>query len=205
MAFWSVAGPEPKRNYRWVVRFGGNTSLVQAISFALKKVDKPKASIKETSHAYLNHKFYYPGRLEWETINMTFASVTQPDATAVLDAITQFAGYGVPNDVSPESQLATLGKNKFGAALGRTIDIVQVDANGLDIEVWQLTNPFFTSIQYGGLDYSSEDIVEIQTTVRYDWARLVSSDPLTGASTSDGASDGLDTGTIPGINSPGYP
>lgn len=171
MAFWSAVGPEPKRNYRWVVRF--SPPGVGSISYALKKVDKPKASVKEASHAYLNHKFYYPGRLEWEPINMVFASVSQPDATFVINEVLKNAGYGVPNNagLTPD-QLATIGKNKFRGALGNSIDIYQVDADGNTNELWQLFNPFFTNVQYGQLDYSNEEIVEIQCTVRFDWAKL---------------------------------
>lgn len=175
MSFWSAAGPEPKRNYRWVVRFGGGRadSNLANITYALKKVDKPKASVKEASHAYLNHKFYYPGRLEWETINMTFASVTKPDATELINNVLINAGYGVPsNDTNPGPQVATIGKRKFAGALGSSIDIIQLDADGLETEKWSLYNPFFTSVSYGSLDYSSEDIVEIACTVRYDWAKL---------------------------------
>lgn len=197
MSFWSVAGPEPKRNYRWVVRFG--PPGIGSISYALKKVDKPKASIKEASHAYLNHKFYYPGRLEWEPINMTFASVAQPDATAIIDKITKDAGYGVPfNDGLTADQLSTIGKNKFHGALGPSIDIYQVDAEGKANEIWKLFNPFFTSISYGSLDYSNEDIVEITCTVRYDWAKLdAPTDAEKGAST-DSAEEGLRPFGAPG-------
>lgn len=170
MSFWSVNGPEPKRNHRWFVRFGGNS--LPNLTYALKKVDKPKNKIGETTHKFLNHEFYYPGRLVWEPINMTFASVTEPDATSLIDLVTILAGYGVPNAMNPNSQLSTIGKNKFNNAIGSTIDIAQVDANGEEIETWKLNNPFFTNIQYGTLDYSNEDIVEISTTVRYDWARL---------------------------------
>jgi len=175
MSFWSAAGPEPKRNYRWVVRFGGRVvdSNLANISYALKKVDKPKATVKEASHAYLNHKFYYPGRLEWETINMAFASVTRPDATQLINKVLINAGYGVPSiSVSPGPQVATIGKNKFVGALGSSIDIIQVDADGQQTEKWSLYNPFFTNVTYGSLDYSNEDIVEISCTVRFDWAVL---------------------------------
>jgi hypothetical protein len=171
MSFWSVSGPEPKRNYRWVVHFSSN---LQNITYALKKVDKPKAKIGEVTHKYLNHSFYYPGRLEWEAINMTFASVTKPDATQLVNNVLLNAGYGVPSsETAPGSQVSTIGKRKFAGALGNTIDIMQLDADGLTTEKWQIHNPFFTNVQFGTLDYSSEEIVEISTTVRYDWAQLV--------------------------------
>ena len=59
MAFWSDAGGfEPKRNFRWRVIF--TSPLMNTLSYALKKVDKPKAKIGEATHKYLNHFFYFP-------------------------------------------------------------------------------------------------------------------------------------------------
>jgi len=170
MSFWSVVGPEPKRNHRWYVVFTG--AGISGLQYALKKVEKPKAKVGEITHKYLNHSFYYPGRLEWEAIQMTFASITQPDATEVVNNLLLDAGYGVPRDVNSPNQVATIGKNKFAGAIGRTIDIKQVNADGQVIERWVLNNPFFTNVTFGSLDYANEDIVEIVCTVRYDWAQL---------------------------------
>lgn len=172
MAFWSnPTAPEPKRNYRWYVTFDSGNGLLSNIRYAVKKVDKPKAKIGEVTHKYLNHSFYYPGRLEWESVNMTMASVTDPDATSTLFQILRNAGYFVPSNVDPGSERASIGKNKFDASIGR-LNIFQVNADGVDIEQWTLIKPFFTSVQFGSLDYGNEDIVEISMTIRYDYAEL---------------------------------
>lgn len=175
MAFWSAIGPEPKRNYRWVVVFKPSTAdNLQQISYALKKVNKPKGAFKEASHAYLNHKFYYPGRFEWEPISMAFASVTRPDANYLVNKVMLNAGYGVPSiNASAGPQVATPGKRKFAGALGNTIDISQLDADGNITETWSIYNPFFTNVAFGdGLSYDNEEIVEITCNIRYDWAQL---------------------------------
>lgn len=175
MSFWSVTGPEPKRNYRWTVTFNNNSAdSLQQVSYALKKINKPKGAFKEASHAYINHKFYYPGRFEWEPVQMTMASVTKPDANYLVNKVMINAGYGVPQAAATVgAQVSTPGKRKFAGALGNTIDISQVDADGRATETWSLYNPFFTTVTFGdGLDYSNEEIVEISCTIRYDWARL---------------------------------
>jgi hypothetical protein len=173
MSFWSAPGTEPKRNYRWIVLFGSGYGDLSNISYSLKKVNKPKLKIAPITHSYLNHKFNYPGRVEWEEVQMTFASTTTPDATQIINNITLYAGYGVPSIQQSGPQAATLGKNKFAGAMGNTIEIHQLDANGSPIEKWYLHNPFFTSIAYGdGLDYSNEEITEIVCGVKYDWAQL---------------------------------
>ena len=85
MAFWNSAG-EPLRQFRWYMVFGGegtnvgpiDSATLDGVRYALKKVDKPKAKVNEITHKYLNHFYYYPGRLEWESINMTIAAALNP-------------------------------------------------------------------------------------------------------------------------------
>jgi|688.fasta_scaffold856729_1 hypothetical protein len=180
MAFWlnEAISSEPKRNFRWYMLFGGTETDIALSDFvyALKKVDLPKASIKETEHQYLNHKFYYPGRLEWQTINITMASVTQTDAGEALYRALQKAGYGPPNAVEANSTgngRETISKGKFKKVLGENIEIKQINSFGNVLSSFQLFNPFFTEVSWGSLDYTSEDITELSMTVRYDYAKYV--------------------------------
>jgi len=176
MAFWSKQESEPLRQYRWIINFGATevtNGSMDSLIYALKKVDKPKAKVGEITHKYLNHFFYYPGRLEWEAINMTFAAITTPNATNLVNNVFLGAGYGVPTNVTGFDNVSSIGKRKFSNMLGSSIDIIQLNPDGQILERWRLANPFFTSVQFGSLDYSSEEIVEITTTVRYDWAKLM--------------------------------
>ena len=168
--FWSSELVEPKRQFRWYMNFGSNSGFLTPLEYALKKADKPKAKIGEITHKYLNHSFYYPGRLEWEAINVTFASVSDADATTLVHRLLNRAGYQTPIAANDKNRF-TFSKEKFAGAIG-SVDIIQTNADGAEIEKWTLYNPFFTSVQYGALDYGSDEIVEIATTVRYDWAEL---------------------------------
>ena len=35
---------------------------------------------------------------------------------------------------------------------------------------WKLWNPFFTNISFGNFSYDSEDLLELSTTIQYDYA-----------------------------------
>lgn len=182
MAFWSAPGPEPLRQYRWYITFAGNPEL-NNIKYALKKAEKPKAKVNTVQHKYMNHFFNYPGRLEWEDINITFAAITDPSASRILFNVLEQAGYGVPQGTPNPTDMASIGKNKFAAAIGRDFDIQQVDAQGTIVESWKVYNPFFTSVQFGALDYGSEEIVEITCGVKYDWAQIVFGSKITDENT----------------------
>lgn len=171
MAFWSQNPGEPLRQYRWYMVF----NTLSNIQYALKKADKPKAKVNSIQHKYMNHFFNYPGRLEWEDINVTFAAVTDPSASRALFDVLRSAGYGVPLDTISGPNMASIGKQKFNNAIGDTIKLNQVNAEGVVIETWEIARPFFTSVQFGALDYGSEEIVEITCGIKYDWANLTTS------------------------------
>jgi|688.fasta_scaffold42340_1 hypothetical protein len=174
MAFWNSAG-EPLRQFRWYMVFGGTTAAaidsptLDGVRYALKKVDKPKAKVNEITHKYLNHFYYYPGRLEWESINMTIAAALKPSVDDVLYNVLLKAGYQYPSQYTDQK---TISKSNFNKAIGDSIRIYQIDSAGIEIEQWILKKPFFTSVQFGALDYASEEIVDIQCTIRYDSAEL---------------------------------
>lgn len=166
--FWKTELVEPKRQFRWYMKFGSSSGFLTPLVYALKKADKPKLKINSVSHKYLNHTFNFPGRVEWEEIGVTFASVSDVDATTLVHRLLNRAGYQTPETVA---ERVTFSKQKFAGAIG-SIDIVQINADGAEIETWTLHNPFFTSVQYGALDYGNDEIVEITTNIKYDWAEL---------------------------------
>jgi hypothetical protein len=66
-----------------------------------------------------------------------------------------------------------------------TVTISQIDADGQTLERWTLHNAFISKVNYGSLDYSSEDLTEMELELQYDWAMLET--PGTeGASTTSG-------------------
>ena len=79
------------------------------------------------------------------------------------------SGYNYP--VSLPASLGSLSKKKANDATGRVV-IAQVDADGNDTEVWTLVNPFLTSLDFGGLDYSADELSEVTIELTYDWAVL---------------------------------
>jgi hypothetical protein len=185
MAFWSNASLEPLRQYRWTVVFGASTvNGLDSQVYALKKVQRPKIKIEEITHRYMNHSFYYPGRANWEALTATFAAVPEGHTngvgtTASLMKTLVDAGYRLPTGNDKAAQFVTPSKAGFGSGLGASITIKQLGADGNPIEGFQLWNPFFTNIEFGELDYGSEEVVDISVTIRYDYAQILTGANLT--------------------------
>ena len=163
--FWKDANFEIKRSFKWVVIFGGTTGGTIP-SFIASKVTKPSLSIGETEHNYLNHKFYYPGQVTWNDVSMTLVDPLEPDAARLLLQRIKEGGYRPPEN---KNDLTTISKAKSVAQFSQ-IKIQQLDAQGTARETWVLWNAWPKDVKFGDLDYSSEDMVNIELTFKYDYA-----------------------------------
>ena len=184
MAFWSDVGgdgviAEPKRKYRWLAYLGGLQPWV------CKKVTKPEFEVTEAQHQYLNHTFYYPGRVQWSTVTFTLADPQQPDMAQTFWNGLTGAGYHPPENAGDTTTISKAGAT---GQLGK-VRIVQLGATdqspgaggGIQganpsadpvVEEWVLYNAWVKKVSFGDLDYTSDDMVEVSVEVRYDYAKL---------------------------------
>lgn len=190
MAFWSTqltkGQGDPKRKYRFTVQFdglmgtaggpdtspvtaGGNVDASGVVWFA-KSVNKPSITVTETEHTFLDKKFYFPGRVEWDTITLTLVDpaegVNGMDAVRQMNEIIQRSGYKMYKNAT---ELQTISKAKASLGLG-TVVINQIDDEGTPIETWTLNNAYTKSLKFGELDYTGDELIELQIEMRYDWA-----------------------------------
>jgi len=163
--FWTSANVDPKRKYRFIVELAG-VGGIGSVWFA-KTVDKPEITVGTGEVDFMQHKFYYPGRVEWNEIGLTLVDPVSPDATEILLDILQNSGYTGPMEA--KETLQSISKGAESTALGNVI-IKQVSADGEIQEEWVLNNAIITKVGWGDLDYSSEDLSEISISFRYDWA-----------------------------------
>ncbi len=173
MAFWSTSlatgTKDPKRKFRFKVIFNGLDNAGDGVIWWAKTINKPNYTVSESDHTYLNHKFYWPGRVEWQPITLALVDPVSPNATAQLGALIRAAGYVIP---AKSDMLETMSKGKAATSLGG-VQIVQIDAEGNAIETWTLKNPFIKSVKFGDLDYTGDELVQIDMELRYDWAECV--------------------------------
>tara|TARA_Y100000034_G_C6907363_1_gene421532 strand:- start:2962 stop:3486 length:525 start_codon:yes stop_codon:yes gene_type:complete len=162
MAFWSDRALEPKRSYRWILRLGAVPEWI------IKKVDKPSFTVSESPHKFLNYTFYYPGKVEWNTLSVTLVDPITPDASFTMMQILEASGYKLPTN---PNELETISKEKSTTALGN-VRIEQIGTAGEVIEAWELRNAWITQVNFGNLDYDSEELVNIELTLRYDYAEM---------------------------------
>jgi len=168
--FWTTAGVDPKRKYRFTVQLAGgevgDTPLgaIAPLWFA-KTVDKPEITVNTADVNFMQHKFYFPGTVEWNEVSLVLTDPISPDAAGATASLLSRMGY-----LGPEGAV----QNKFSIRKSSAFEVIikQVDANGITQEQWTLKNAFLIKLGYGELDYTSEDLSEITMTFRYDWAEI---------------------------------
>lgn len=178
--FWNAKGNylEPLRSHRWYLQL--TNAGFDKIRFALKECKKPEFDVNVTEHKILNHVVKLPGILKWKPINIKFASIRgdqyQLDASSVIFKAVQAGGY---SSITSYLQDALSKTNMHNALEKGALNIIQVDPDGNDVEVWSLFNAIITGVNFGNLNYESEDIVNIECTINYDYAILNEESRLT--------------------------
>tara|TARA_R100000664_G_scaffold33054_1_gene49193 strand:+ start:948 stop:1535 length:588 start_codon:yes stop_codon:yes gene_type:complete len=176
MPFWSKNFGEnenlrdPKRNFRFIVEFGGiNATPGGAVAWYAKSANKPSFAIASAEHKYLNHTFYYPGSVTWNTVSITMVDPVEPDMTATFSDILVQSGYSPPTDTT---SLQTISKAKAAGALG-AVTVTQIDSNGTPLETWTLWNSYIEDVKFGeSLAYGDDNLTEVTVVLKYDWARV---------------------------------
>jgi len=178
MPFWSenfgqdTTMKDPKRKFRFTVEFQGIQSPQGgAMLWYAKTAAKPSFQIQAAEHKYLNHTFYYPGSVTWQDVAITLVDPVNPDMAATLSDIVVLSGYTPPVD---STALSTMSKAKAAGALG-TVIVTQIDSDGNELEKWTLWNSWISEVKYGDLEYGGDDLTEMSVTLKYDWARLQTS------------------------------
>lgn len=160
MSFWKENTSNPTRKFRFKIlgTAGENDDWYWA-----KSVDKPSYEINSQEYLLINHKFKYPGVLTWNDITITMVDFG-------ISVVEQLNGY-LKNHKYEAPNVAITGIEKRGYdGNNGMLEIQQLDSSGVAIERWKLHNSFIKSVKYGDLAYESDDLVQIDLTISFDYA-----------------------------------
>jgi hypothetical protein len=177
MGFWSDINMDPKRSFRWLFYIDS-----VAAPYLCRSVKKPSFSVGNISHQFVNHTFYYPGRVSWNPVDVSivdpagggFGYEGEDTSVSLLNAI-YASGYTNPDKGGPNGSISSISKKAANTYIG-VPRIEQIDGDGEPIEEWTLHNAWIESADFGSLDYGSEEMVSLSMTLRYDWATMDNSE-----------------------------
>lgn len=174
MSFWTDGTAEPKRNFRFLVTLSQTTptgTTPADILWFAKTVSTPSFNVSSVSHDFLDNKYYYPGRVEWQTVSLTLVDPVSVDAVGMTNKLLSDSGYLVKTkDQSVVGSAKTISKKQATATGLGNLQIDILNAAGETIETWNLNNPFIEAAKYGDLDYSNDELRTVELTIKYDWA-----------------------------------
>ena len=170
MSFWSTANAnsEPKRNFRFLIQLGGFEE--QDILWYAKSVVLPSYNVTNVPHSFLDNEYYYPGRVQWQEVSMVLVDPVTVDSTKLTNQLLINSGYKVPTDAGVGSLSQTISKNGMANVSIKNVQIQVLNAEGTAIETWSLQNPILTSAKFGNLDYSNDELKQVELSFRYDYA-----------------------------------
>lgn len=166
MAFWTD-NAAPKRQYRFSILDSNEGG--EGIWYWAKSVTKPSFEISTNEYQLINHKFKYPGTLTWNDITISIVD-TADKTQLLLNKVFNF-GYIYPDYQNITEYIDGISKSQSSAYFDEFL-INQLDAEGNALESWRLHGAILKSVNFGSLDYSSEDLVTIELTITYDWAQI---------------------------------
>jgi len=166
MAFWSgKANNEPRRNFKFLLR------VEDIKTWVVKGVNLPTITVGESTHHFLNHRFYFPGTIEYNTISFTVVDAIDENISKNIISNFVRSGYNTPES-DTVATTALLTKAASVDALGAvTIEQLGSGVNGEKGKIgFKLTNAWVKNIEFGqSLSYDNEDLSEIKVELRYDF------------------------------------
>jgi hypothetical protein len=144
---------EPKRQNRFIVRFPSSLGINE---WYVSSAKRPTAKINATEIQFLNTSTYVAGRFTWETIQVTFRDPIGPSASQALMEWFRLHAESVT------------GRMGYAAGYKKDIELEMLDPTGVVVEKWILQGTFITDLNFGDLDYSRDDLANIQCTLRMD-------------------------------------
>ena len=171
--FWNNGELEPKRAFRFLITLSLGVGEDQKdVQFLAKSVSRPSYTVTSSPHKFFNHTFHYPGRVEWGTVSLTLVDdITVNGAELLYKHLAQI-GYQTPSSLSEAisttitKQTATRAFSSFSIQEKGT----NPDGTTRDIGNWKLKNAFITSVNFGEHSYDSEEMIDIQLDLQYDYA-----------------------------------
>jgi hypothetical protein len=155
----------PKLKYRFrvsFVGFGVNTNNVVVLTTQVQDAKRPSVKFNGQALDIYNSKVYFQGKPEWDPLNVTL----RDDATG---AVSTLVGQQIQKQFDFQEQASAASGIDYKFQL--QIDILD-GGNGTSapntLESWTLYGCFLDQVDYGELNYNSQDPQTIALTVRFD-------------------------------------
>tara|TARA_Y100001963_G_scaffold83906_1_gene116314 strand:+ start:111 stop:599 length:489 start_codon:yes stop_codon:yes gene_type:complete len=145
---------EPKLKNRYVMSIDGIPA------YLIKSTGRPAIEFEEVELNHLNVKRFVKGKATWQSITMT-----------MYDPVVPSAAQSVMEWVRLSHESVT-GRDGYSDFYKKDVTIEVLGPVGDIVESWKLKGTWIQSANFNDLDFASSDPVDIEVTLRYDYAIL---------------------------------
>ena len=145
---------EPKLKNRFILTIDGVPSYV------IKAANRPQIQFEEVELRHMNVSRYVAGKGTWQPLEITMYDPIVPSAAqAVMEWVR----------LSHES---VTGRDGYADFYKKDVVFNSLGPVGDKVEEWTLKGAFISSATFGDMDWATEDPVQIELTLKYDYAIL---------------------------------
>ena len=145
---------EPKQQNRFIFYIDGIPA------YLIKTAARPKVVTEEVELQHINVSRYVKGKAKWETISLT-----------LYDPVVPSAAQSVMEWVRLHHESVT-GRDGYSDFYKKEIVFNTLGPVGDKVEEWTLKGAFISAATFGDMDWATEDPVQIELTIKYDYAIL---------------------------------
>ena len=146
---------EPLRKNRFILRFPDELGIQE---WWVSTASRPNYTSQEVEIPFLNTSTFVAGRFNWETMQVVFRDPIGPSATQALMEWVRLHSESVT------------GRQGYAAGYKKDVELEMLDPTGVVVQKWILQGTQLNSADFGGLDYSQNDLADITCTLRFDRA-----------------------------------
>jgi hypothetical protein len=152
-----------KRKFRFTFEItnicGRNVSVPTSF---VKLAARPSLVIEDTEFNFLHAKTWVPGRATWEAISVTYIDAINPQKPNFFKPLFDWLASLYAFHRPAELYMGSTRENYSAVGI-----LKMLDGNGTILETWTLNDMWPTAINFGSLDYSSNEETTIELNLRY--------------------------------------
>ena len=145
---------EPKLKNRFIMNIDGIPAYV------IKTANRPQITFDEVELNHMNVKRFVKGKGTWQTLQIT-----------LYDPIVPSAAQQVIEWVRLSHESVT-GRDGYSDFYKKNVTFNLVGPVGDVVEEWELVGAYIKTANFGDLDFTSSDPVDITLTLQFDYAVL---------------------------------
>lgn len=159
-----------KRKFRWIFDIPEISKEDGIFAIPPLRAARPSLTFKEASVQHLNEEIFFPMKTEWKPINLILCD-TGRSKHPIVEWLSKIYVINDSNNhkwyaSNPGGQESAIKAAGFKV----TADLYLLDGCGNYMEYWVFEGAWPQAVDFGELDYGSNEIVTVNVTLRYDRA-----------------------------------